>query len=70
MRHTTLSSNDTALSQCVVEQLEVRLLEKALGGSNRVGRVSDDDVEAVLVLLKELEAVANVNGGLGVGKAD
>lgn len=65
-----MSSNDTALSQCVVEQLEVRLLEKALGGSNRVGRVSDDDVEAVLVLLKELEAVANVNGGLGVGKAD
>ena len=47
------------------EKLEVRLLEEALGRALGVRRVGDDDVEGVLVLVEELEAVA----GLGVGEA-
>jgi hypothetical protein len=63
---TTLGSNDTALSQSIVEQLEVRLLEEALSRALRVRRVSDDDIKGVLVLGKELESVTNVDLDLGV----
>lgn len=67
---TTLGSDDTALSESVVEKLEVRLLEKALGRSIGVGAVSDDDIKLGLVLLEELEAVADVGLDLGVGVAN
>jgi len=68
--HTTLSSNDTALTESVVEELEVALLEESLGGTIGVGGVGDDDVELVLVVVEELEAIANVGLGLGVLEAD
>jgi len=64
--HTTLSSNDTALAESVVEELEVALLEESLGGTIGIGGVGDDDVELVLVVVEELEAIANVGLGLGV----
>ena len=64
-----MGGNDAALAQGVVEELEVGLLEEALGRAVGVGRVGDDDVEGVLVVVKELEAVADVNGALGVGQA-
>lgn len=49
-----------------MEQLEVRLLEQALSRALRVRRVGDDDVEGVLVVVQELEAVADVDLDLGV----
>lgn len=64
-----MGRNDTALAQGIVEKLEVRLLEKALGRALGVGGVGDDDIEGVLVVSKELEAVANVGLGLGVVEA-
>lgn len=67
--HTTLSSDDTALTESVVEELEVALLEESLGGTIGVGGVGDDDVELVLVVVEELEAIANVGLGLGVVEA-
>lgn len=35
--HTTLSSDDTALTESVVEELEVALLEESLGGTIGIG---------------------------------
>ena len=67
---TTLGGNDTSLTESVVEEPEVGLLEEALGGSIWVGRVGDDDVELALLLLEELEAVANVRRDGGVLVAD
>jgi hypothetical protein len=67
--HTTLSSNDTALTKSIVEELEVALLEESLGGTIGVRGVGDDDVELVLVVVEELEAIANVGLGLGVLEA-
>lgn len=49
-----------------MQKLEVRLLEQGLGGAVRVRGVGDDDVESVLVLVEELEAVADVHLDLGV----
>lgn len=51
-----------------MEELEVGLLEQALGRTIGVRRVGDDDIEGVLVLVEELEAVTNVNGALGVSE--
>lgn len=65
-----MSSNDTALAQGIVKKLEVRLLEESLGRTLRVGGVSDDNIELVLVSLEELEAIANVGGGVGVLEAN
>lgn len=67
---TTLSGDDAAVPQGVVQKLEVRLLEEALGRALRVGRIGDDDVEGVLIVLEELEAIANVYLGFGVLEAD
>jgi hypothetical protein len=67
--HTTLSGNDTALTKSVVEELEVALLEESLGGTIGIGGVGDDDVELVLVVVEELEAIADVSLGLGVVEA-
>lgn len=61
-----MGRNDTALAKGVVEELEVRLLEEALSRTLGVRRVGDDDIKGVLVVVEELEAVANVDGGLGV----
>lgn len=66
---TTLGSDDASLSQGVVKKLEVGLLEQALGGALRVRRVGDDDIEGVLVVIKELEAIADVHLDLGVLEA-
>ena len=61
-----MGSDDTAFPQSVVHELEVRLLEEALGRALRVGGVGDDDIESVLVVIKELETIADVDFDLGV----
>ena len=43
-----------------MQQLKIRLLEQRLRGSLWVGAVGDDDVELVLLVREELEAIANV----------
>lgn len=67
---TTLSRDHAAFSKCAVKELEVRFLEKTLRGTLRVGRVGDNNIEAVFVVLQELEAVADMHLHLGVLKAD
>ena len=64
--HTTLGSNNALLGQCTMEQLKVWLLEQSFGRSLWIGRVGDNDIEAVLVILKKLESVSNVDLNLGV----
>jgi hypothetical protein len=68
LRHTTLGRNDTAFAEGIVKKLEVRLLEESLGRTIGVGGVGNDDVERVLVLIEELEAVSNMNGALFVSQ--
>ena len=64
--HTTLGGDNAAFSESSKEQLEVGLLEQALGRAFWVGRVGDDDIKAVLKVLQELEAISNVDLDLGV----
>ena len=61
-----MCGNDTALAERAVQKLEVGLLEERLGRTLGVRRVGDDDVELVLVVVQELEAVADVHLNLGV----
>ena len=65
-----MGGDDAALAKSALEQLEVGLLEKSLGGTVRVGGVGDDDVEFVLVVGQELEAVADVDFDVGMLEAD
>lgn len=65
-----MSGDDTALAQSIAQQLKVGLLEQRLGGALGVGAVGDDDIELVLAVLEELEAVANVDLDVGVLEAD
>ena len=65
-----MGGDDTAIAQGIAEELKVRLLEEALGGTLGVRAVSDDDVELILAALQELESVTNVNLGIGVLEAN
>jgi uncharacterized protein (DUF934 family) len=65
-----LGSNNTAFTQSAIQQFEIRLLEERLGWSLRVRAVGDDDVEFVLVVGQELEAVADVDFDIRVLEAD
>lgn len=65
-----MGSNDTSFLESSEEQLEVWLLEQALGRSLWVGRVGDNDIELVLVIVQELESISNVDLDLGVLVAD
>jgi hypothetical protein len=49
-----------------VQKLEVRLLEQAFSRTFRVRRVCNDDIEAVLEIVQELEAITNMHLDLGV----
>ena len=65
-----MGRNNTTLAQSTVQQLKVWLLEESLGGSLRVAGIGDDDVELVLLVLEELEAVTDDGLGLGVVKTN
>lgn len=58
--HTTLGRDHTTLAQCTVQQLEVRFLEERLGRPFWIAGVGDDDVELVLPVREEFEAVADM----------
>lgn len=61
-----MRGDDTTLTEGTAEKLKVRLLEEGGSRAVRVRGVGDDDVELVLVVVQELEAIANVNLDLGV----
>lgn len=63
---TTLSRDDTALLKSTEEELEVWLLEKSLGWALWVGRVGDDDIELILVVVEELKSISDMDLDLWV----
>jgi len=65
-----LCGDNSTLTQSAMKELKVRLLEEGLSGPLRVGRVGYDDIELVLVIVKELEAIADVDLDLGVAVSD
>ena len=65
-----MRGNDTAFAERSVEEFKVCLLEQSLSGTLWVTGVGDDDVEFALLVLEELEAIANDGGGLGVLETD
>ena len=65
-----MGSDDTSIAESRLQQLKVGLLEEALSGTLGVGTVSDDNIELVLAVLEELEAVTNVGVGIGVLEAN
>jgi hypothetical protein len=65
-----LSGNDATFAERAIEELEVSLLEEGLGGAFRIAGVGDDDVKFALLVLEELEAIANNGRSLGVLEAD
>jgi len=67
---TTLGGNDTSFPESVVHQLEVWLLEKTLSWTIWVTAVGDDNIKGVLVVVQELETVANVDLDLWVLEAN
>ena len=67
---TTLSGNNSTFAKCTVEELEIGLLEESLGGTLWVAGVGDDDIKLVLLVLEELESVANNGLHLGVVETD
>lgn len=69
-QRTTLGGDDTAIAEGLAEKHKVRLLEQALSRTLGIGAISDNDVELVLVVLQELEAVADVGCSVGVLEAN
>jgi hypothetical protein len=65
-----LCRDDTTLLESAEQKLEVWLLEERLGRSLWVGRVGDDDIELILVVVEELESITNVDLDLWVLVAD
>lgn len=65
-----MGRNDTTLAQSAAQQLKVWCLEESFGGTLRVAGVGNDDVELVLLVLEELESIANDGLGLGVVEAN
>lgn len=62
----SLSTEDTILSEGLLDEGEVSLIEESRSGSSGIRRVGDDNVELVLVLLDELETVTDVDLNAGI----
>ena len=67
---TTLSGDNSTFLKSSKEQLKVWFLEQALGWAFWIGRVGNDDVELILVVIQKLEAISNVCLDLWVLVAD
>lgn len=64
-----MSADHTAGLERVVHELEIGLLEEGFGWPLWVAAVGDDDVEFAAAVAQEGEAVADIDGGFGVGEA-
>lgn len=69
-RRTTLGGDDTPFAQGAVQELKVWLLKKALRGTLGVRAVGNDNIEFILFVREEFEAVADVGLDFGVLEAD
>jgi len=58
---TTLCGNNTTLLEGSGQQFEVWLLEQALCWSLWVGRIGDDNIKLILVIIQEFESISNVS---------
>lgn len=67
---TTLGSHDTTLFQRGMNQFEIRLLEQALCRSHWVTTIGDDNIELVLAVCEEFEAIADMGLHIRVLEAD
>jgi len=61
-----LSRHVATFTEGFFEEGKVWSLEQGFGRSDRVGRISDDNIVRILVLGEEFEAVADENGNTGV----
>lgn len=66
----TLRSDDAAIFESCVKEGEVGFLEQDLGRPFGIGRIGDDDVERILLILQEFEPVADVYFDLGMLKSN
>lgn len=64
-----LGANDSSGMKSVLHQLKELGLEERGSRANGIGGVSDDDIEAVDLVLEESESVSNVDLDLGVLKS-
>jgi hypothetical protein len=58
---TTLCSNNSAVLEGTEQQFEVWLLEQALCWSLWVGRIGDDNIKLILVIIQEFESISNMS---------
>ena len=65
-----MGCDDPALSQRIMQQLEVRFLEQGFGWAFGVRGIGDNDVELVATVPQEFEAVADVGCDTGMLEAD
>jgi hypothetical protein len=63
---TTLCSNNSPIHEGTEQQFEVWLLEQALCWSLWVGRIGDNNIKLILVVIQELESISNVSLDLWV----
>src|ERR1700688_259690 len=63
---TTLCSDDTSLLEGAIEQLEVGFLEETLCWPFRIGRICDNDVELIFIVIQKFETITNVDFDLRV----
>lgn len=66
----TLSREDTLLGKSVLQKLEEIRTEERLGGTIGIGRISDNNIVLVDLILQELETITNVDLDLGVSKTN
>ena len=65
-----MCGDNTTFTKSTEQKLKVGLLEQGLGGTLWVAGIGDDDVELVLALGEELEAVSDDGGDGRVLEAD
>jgi hypothetical protein len=65
----SLSRDGSSSTKGFLEELEVGLLEERVGGTDGIGRVGDDNVEFVLLVVQEFESVADEDGDTRIFKS-
>lgn len=61
----SLGRDASSGSKCVVQKLEVWLLEERFGWSNWVRRIGDDHIIGCSIIRQELEAISDVDANTG-----
>ena len=61
-----MGSDNTSITKRITQELKVGLLEEGLGGALWIGTVGDDDIEFILAVSQELEAITHVDLDVGM----